>query len=181
MQQVLRTTTSASSRFSVRAMPSATSTDAIRSESCSFIWHPNVRTRKLRPSAIGERLFDRFDPRSHHPVASSGPSSSARARPAARDRRARSGLRQRHGPPGGPVALGASVQLSCERVEASLMIAHARLEPLQDCHALAQDLVTALRPRAGAVFLAKGIEPVEGVEMLADLLEVKPEQGLQLT
>jgi hypothetical protein len=40
MQQVLSTTTSASSSESARTMPSASSRPAMRSESCSFIWHP---------------------------------------------------------------------------------------------------------------------------------------------
>src|SRR5581483_6363891 len=51
MQHVLRTTTSASSRPDAGSSPSASSTPAMRSESCSFIWHPYVRTRYLR--AIG--------------------------------------------------------------------------------------------------------------------------------
>src|SRR5438552_16405359 len=48
MQHVFSTTTSAASRSSVGSMPSATSNPAIRSESCSFIWQPYVRT-KNRP------------------------------------------------------------------------------------------------------------------------------------
>src|SRR3954451_7220803 len=43
--QVLRTTTSASAASSVATIPSDVRSPAIRSESCSFIWHPNVRTR----------------------------------------------------------------------------------------------------------------------------------------
>src|SRR5262245_36792460 len=45
MQQVLSTTTSASSTLAAGRNPSASSRPAIRSESCSFIWHPKVRTR----------------------------------------------------------------------------------------------------------------------------------------
>src|SRR5215207_5935438 len=52
-QQVLSTTTSASSTSSVCSMPSAASNPAIRSESCSFIWHPNVRMWKRRGSVTG--------------------------------------------------------------------------------------------------------------------------------
>ena len=44
MQHVLSTTTSASSRSPAATSPSASSSPAMRSESCSFIWHPNVRT-----------------------------------------------------------------------------------------------------------------------------------------
>src|SRR3712207_659014 len=49
MQHVLRTTTSASSSPSAAVIPSASSSPAMRSESCSFIWHPKVRTRYRRP------------------------------------------------------------------------------------------------------------------------------------
>src|SRR6056297_3475057 len=52
MQQVLSTTTSASASSSARAKPSASSNPAIRSESCSFIWHPYVCTTYLRCSVI---------------------------------------------------------------------------------------------------------------------------------
>ena len=38
---------------SVGSMPSAASSPAMRSESCSFIWHPKVRTWKRRGSAAG--------------------------------------------------------------------------------------------------------------------------------
>src|SRR5262245_8815158 len=48
MQQVLSTTTSAEARSSAGSIPSAASRPAMRSESCSFIWHPNVRTKKRR-------------------------------------------------------------------------------------------------------------------------------------
>jgi hypothetical protein len=44
MQQVLSTTTSASSTLAAGCSPSASNSPAIRSESCSFIWHPKVRT-----------------------------------------------------------------------------------------------------------------------------------------
>ena len=44
MQHVLSTTTSASARSAAGTSPSASSRPAMRSESCSFIWHPNVRT-----------------------------------------------------------------------------------------------------------------------------------------
>src|SRR4051794_41838387 len=44
MQHVLSTTTSASATSSPAAYPSASSSPAMRSESCSFIWHPKVRT-----------------------------------------------------------------------------------------------------------------------------------------
>src|SRR5579884_3076225 len=47
MQQVLSTTTSAASTSSVGSIPSAASRPAMRSESCSFIWHPKVRTRNF--------------------------------------------------------------------------------------------------------------------------------------
>ena len=42
---VLSTTTSACATSSVGDRPSACNTPAIRSESCSFIWHPKVRIR----------------------------------------------------------------------------------------------------------------------------------------
>jgi hypothetical protein len=45
MQQVLRTTMSAVSTLSAGTRPSAASSPAMRSESCSFIWHPKVRTK----------------------------------------------------------------------------------------------------------------------------------------
>src|SRR5260370_1165368 len=48
MQQVLRRMTSAASGSSVGCMPSATRSAARRSESCSFIWHPKVRTWNRR-------------------------------------------------------------------------------------------------------------------------------------
>src|SRR5665213_1874851 len=48
MQHVLNTTTSADSMSSVTTSPSATRAPASRSESCSFIWHPNVRMWKVR-------------------------------------------------------------------------------------------------------------------------------------
>src|SRR3982751_5002314 len=44
MQQVLSTITSASPSPSAASIPSASNSPAIRSESCSFIWHPKVRT-----------------------------------------------------------------------------------------------------------------------------------------
>src|SRR5688572_17911232 len=44
MQHVLSTITSASSGCSAGRSPSASSSPTIRSESCSFIWHPKVRT-----------------------------------------------------------------------------------------------------------------------------------------
>ena len=50
MQHVLRTTTSASSAVPVSTSPSACSRPAMRSESCSFIWHPKVRRKKRRGS-----------------------------------------------------------------------------------------------------------------------------------
>src|SRR5690348_9105358 len=50
MQQVFRTTTSASSS-EPGSMPSAASRPAMRSESCSFIWHPKVRTWNRRVTA----------------------------------------------------------------------------------------------------------------------------------
>src|SRR5689334_16492417 len=53
MVQVLRTTTSASRTSSVRSMPSASRRPAMRSESCSFIWHPKVRTTYLRVTHRG--------------------------------------------------------------------------------------------------------------------------------
>src|SRR5437016_9408028 len=53
MQQVLRSTTSASSTSSVASMPSASSSPARRSESCSFIWHPKVRIRYF-PATTGQ-------------------------------------------------------------------------------------------------------------------------------
>src|SRR5690606_3832460 len=69
MQHVLSTTTSASSTSSVATMPSATNWPAIRSESCSFIWHPKVRTRKrlagsgvAAGSVMARRVYGR-DPR----------------------------------------------------------------------------------------------------------------------
>src|SRR5262245_43931406 len=48
MQQVLSTTTSAASTDAARSSPSASSRPAMRSESCSFIWHPKVRTKYVR-------------------------------------------------------------------------------------------------------------------------------------
>src|SRR5271165_1419974 len=48
MQQVLKTTTSATSMSSVATNPSATSAPASRSESWSFIWHPKVRMWNVR-------------------------------------------------------------------------------------------------------------------------------------
>jgi hypothetical protein len=51
MQQVLSTTTSASDSSEVGTNPSATSNPASRSESCSFIWHPNVRMKKVLGTA----------------------------------------------------------------------------------------------------------------------------------
>src|SRR4051794_39419405 len=53
MVHVLSTTTSASRKLSVRSMPSASRRPAMRSESCSFIWHPNVRTTYLRVTRRG--------------------------------------------------------------------------------------------------------------------------------
>src|SRR5919109_3219728 len=44
---VFRTTTRASRTSSVGVIPSSRSMPPIRSESCSFIWHPKVRIRKL--------------------------------------------------------------------------------------------------------------------------------------
>src|SRR5258708_26325278 len=55
MQQVLRTMTSAASGSSVGSMPSATRSPARRSESCSFIWHPKVRTWNRR--GMGARVY----------------------------------------------------------------------------------------------------------------------------
>ena len=57
MQQVFKTTTSASSSPDATSMPSASSRPAMRSESCSFIWHPKVRSRYLRahPHRLGGR------------------------------------------------------------------------------------------------------------------------------
>src|SRR5256885_2164564 len=55
IQQVLRTTTSASSRPAARSIPSDSSRPAMRSESCSFIWHPKVRIRYFR-AMEGSRL-----------------------------------------------------------------------------------------------------------------------------
>src|SRR3954451_3098865 len=56
MQQVLSTTTSASSIDVVADMPSASNRPAIRSESCSFIWHPKVRIKYflLTSDRLGE-------------------------------------------------------------------------------------------------------------------------------
>src|SRR5215213_9948076 len=48
MQHVLSTTTSASCSPCARTRPSASSSPAMRSESCSFIWHPKVRTMYRR-------------------------------------------------------------------------------------------------------------------------------------
>jgi hypothetical protein len=45
---VLNTTTPAFATSSVGVIPSAVSKPAIRSESCSFIWHPKVRIRYVR-------------------------------------------------------------------------------------------------------------------------------------
>src|SRR5687767_5017680 len=56
MQHVLSTTTSASSADPVSTRPSACSSPAIRSESCTFIWHPKVRTKKRRGSVTAARL-----------------------------------------------------------------------------------------------------------------------------
>src|SRR5687768_11515644 len=56
MQHVLRTTTSASSARVTSSRPSAWRSPAIRSESCSFIWHPKVRTKKRRGSDTALRL-----------------------------------------------------------------------------------------------------------------------------
>src|SRR5260370_32143800 len=55
MQQVLRRMTSAASGSSVGCMPSATRSAARRSESCSFIWHPKVRTWNRR--GMGARVY----------------------------------------------------------------------------------------------------------------------------
>src|SRR3954451_13433608 len=55
MQHVFSTTTSAASRSSVGSMPSAASRPAMRSESCSFIWHPKVRTKKRRGSVTARQ------------------------------------------------------------------------------------------------------------------------------
>ncbi len=43
IQHVLSTTTSAAATSSTASSPSASSRPAIRSESCTFIWHPKVR------------------------------------------------------------------------------------------------------------------------------------------
>src|SRR5450759_1829077 len=59
MQHVLSTMTSAASGSSVGSMPSATRSPASRSESCSFIWHPKVRTwnrRDMRARVYGPGL-----------------------------------------------------------------------------------------------------------------------------
>src|SRR5687767_5127954 len=45
MQHVLSTTTSADSASVVASMPSDSSIPAMRSESCTFIWQPKVRTK----------------------------------------------------------------------------------------------------------------------------------------
>src|SRR3954454_20436442 len=52
MQHVLSTTTSAASSDAAGTIPSAVSRPAMRSESCSFIWHPYVRTTKLRADSV---------------------------------------------------------------------------------------------------------------------------------
>src|SRR5437870_10793191 len=52
MQHVLSTTTSASCGEAARDNPSATRRPAMRSESCSFIWHPKVRTKYVRAMAL---------------------------------------------------------------------------------------------------------------------------------
>src|SRR5262249_58889623 len=44
IEQVLKRITSASSRLGARRYPSDSSIPCIRSESCTFIWHPNVVT-----------------------------------------------------------------------------------------------------------------------------------------
>src|SRR4051794_6110291 len=48
MQHVFSTTTSASSSPDAADRPSASRRPAMRSESCSFIWHPKVLNRYLR-------------------------------------------------------------------------------------------------------------------------------------
>src|SRR3954453_21448312 len=53
MQHVLSTTTSASPAEDAGARPSASRRPAMRSESCSFIWHPKVRTTYLRVTPRG--------------------------------------------------------------------------------------------------------------------------------
>ena len=46
--QVLKTSTSAWSREGASPKPSDSSVPLMRSESCAFIWHPNVVTKYLR-------------------------------------------------------------------------------------------------------------------------------------
>src|SRR5579872_791567 len=58
MQQVLRTTTSASETSSTRSIPSAERIEAMPSESCSFIWHPKVRTTNFLASLTRASLRD---------------------------------------------------------------------------------------------------------------------------
>jgi hypothetical protein len=83
MQQVFSTTTSASSRLSVGSMPSASSNPAMRSESCSFIWHPKVRTRYRRVTVSG--YADATHRR--HPDVTTGRASGVAGGVAAPDRR----------------------------------------------------------------------------------------------
>src|SRR4249920_2333920 len=65
MQQVFSTTTSASSSDAAATSPSASSRPPMRSESCSFIWHPKVRIRNVRsiPTRLPRRTAGR---RSRH-------------------------------------------------------------------------------------------------------------------
>ena len=91
-----------------------------------------------------------------------------------------SGLRQDGLTPGGAVAPGARLELGREGVEASLALAHAGLKPVQDGHALAEYRFAPFGTRPGAVLVAKCVEPVEGVEILTDLVQLEAEQRLQL-
>ena len=52
MQHVLMTTTSALASSSIGSRPSCSNSPAIRSESCSFIWQPNVRTTYRRVTTL---------------------------------------------------------------------------------------------------------------------------------
>ena len=87
MQQVLRTTTSASSRSSVGSSPSATRSPARRSESCSFIWHPKVRMWKVRVTS---------------PLSAGGPASPSTMRPSHVGRAGAGPARARRPPPWPP-------------------------------------------------------------------------------
>src|SRR5207237_2908660 len=52
MAQVLNTTTSASAASAAWVYPSPSSMPTMRSESCSFIWQPNVRTKYVPEEVI---------------------------------------------------------------------------------------------------------------------------------